>query len=626
MEIYSQRAPEKVKTPLFWDASETDYCLYQNLIRGLGQTIVSAGEMMIGAEHNNTPESSSKLTDGIFASVPTYTDGAFFKFYRAMERTVFYDIGRISAIHEFCGSFLYEDATGVRPPRIVRVRVSEDADKWQTAAVITGIDRGSEDAVLKIRAKFDAPIKARFVSISFNVDCWCFCDQLEVFGTKTLEGAVDVVPEREESQQFPNRYVFPEDFFGVHDIMLAYNCLYKNPQAGLLTKEMFLPYVAYYNKNGRMSDTFFDSFLFLPFVSAAPSGGFYYDNRQSPGNFSDWQYYVDNTFAPDYNVFALNAAVAEMKAELKLPSDYKVNVFFSILFPTFTQRDFGDVDGSGRSLDFNSIEDRKTAIRWLIDEQLRRFKEADLDELNLLGYYWFHEEVNYSDKTDLELIKYTTDYVRSLGYSTIWIPWYQAPGFQDWKEFGFEVACMQPNYAFTKNPAEVVYANARTTKKLGMCVEIEIGGLSTEAVAKYRMYLKAGAQTGYMNALHMYYQNGGPGEFYNACHSSDKVKNQVYHDTYRFVKHQYPICNIELVSTTFELGGGTIADGRIASKKGEDLIVTLFSAPKTGSVTLSNDGSFKYIAKEGFSDNDRFFVDVTDGLSEKQVFEIIIKA
>lgn len=624
MGIYSQVAPKKERTPIYWDKSDSDYNEYQNLIFSLPQTIVSAGEMLLDNEFNNTPESSMKLTDGIFASTTTYTDAAFFKFYRAMERTVFYDLGKISAVYEFCGSFLFEKSTGVHPPRIVRVRVSEDADKWQTGAVISNNDWGNCDAVLKLRAKFEKPLKARFVSITFNVDCWCFCDQLEIFGTKSTEGAFDIVPERETSHQFPNKYVMPEDYFGVHDIMLAYNCLYKNPPAGLLSKEKFLPYVAYY-KQGKMTDTFFDSFLFLPFVSAAPSGGFYYDNRQSPGNFSDWQYYVDNTFAPDYNVFALNDAVGEMKKELSLSEEHKVGVFLSILFPTFTQRDFGDIDGSGRSLDFNIIEDRKTAIRWLIDEQMRRFNEANLDNLNLIGYYWFHEEVNYSDETDLELIQYTTDYVRSLGYTTIWIPWYQAPGFQDWKLFGFEVACMQPNYAFTKNPAEVVYANARTTKKLGMCVEIEIGGLSVEAIAKYRMYLKVGAQMGYMNALHMYYQNGGPGEFYNAHHSADKVIHQVYDDTYRFVKHQYPICNIELETTTFPLSGSTIVDGKLVSKKGEDLIVTLFSAPKTGSVTLANDGSFKYIAKEGFDKHDRFFVDVTDGLSEKQVFEIIIR-
>lgn len=624
MGVYSQVAPKKVKTPIFWDASEPDFSEYQNLISGLGQTIVSAGEMFFDNDPNNTPESSMKLTDGVFAKTTTYSDPAFFKFYRAMERTVFYDIGKLSAVSEFCGSFLYEASAGVHPPKRLRVRISDNGDRWQTVAAILSNDWGNENAVLKIRTKFEKPFIARFVSITFNVDCWCFCDQLEVFGTKSVEGASEIVPELQEEIKFPNKYITPEDYHGIHDIMLAYNCLFKNPSAGKLSKEKFLPYVAYFDKNGRMADTFFDSYLFLPFVSVAPSGGFYYDNKKSPGNLDDWKYYVDNVFEPDHNIFALDEAVGEVKKELSLPSDHKVNVFFSILFPTFTQRDFGDIDGSGRSLDFNSIEDRKAAVRWLIDEQLRRYKEADFDNLKLVGYYWFHEEVNYSDQDDLELIKYTTDYVRSIGFSTIWIPWYQAPGFQDWADFGFEVACMQPNYAFTKNPAEVVYANARTTKKLGMCVEIEIGGLSYEAIAKYRMYLKAGAEMGYMNALHMYYQNGGPGEFYNSRLSGDKKVNDVYHDTYRFVKHQYPICNIKLEKTRFSLKGKTIVDGKLSAANGDDIIVSVFSEPKTGSVTMANDGSFKYIAKSDFSENDRFFVDITDGASEKMIFEIMI--
>ena len=37
----------------------------------------------------------------------------------------------------------------------------------------------------------------------------------------------------------------------------------------------------------------------------------------------------------------------------------------------------------------------------------------------------------------------------------------------------------------------------------------------------------------------MYYQGGGPGEFYEAFKSADKALNDVYHNTYLFTKNRY---------------------------------------------------------------------------------------
>lgn len=55
-----------------------------------------------------------------------------------------------------------------------------------------------------------------------------------------------------------------------------------------------------------------------------------------------------------------------------------------------------------------------------------------------------------------------------------------------------------------------------------MCVEMEIGGTSEAYVAKYNDYLRVGAETGFMDSVHMYYQGGGPGEFYEAYRSADQ--------------------------------------------------------------------------------------------------------
>lgn len=64
-------------------------------------------------------------------------------------------------------------------------------------------------------------------------------------------------------------------------------------------------------------------------------------------------------------------------------------------------------------------------------------------------------------------------------------------------------------------------------------------------------------------------------------------------------------------------------DARIAS--GDDIIVaTLYEGTKNGSLTLANDGSFKYIPKKDFKGLDRFYVDVTVDGKVKDIFEITV--
>lgn len=42
-----------------------------------------------------------------------------------------------------------------------------------------------------------------------------------------------------------------------------------------------------------------------------------------------------------------------------------------------------------------------------------------------------------------------------------------------------------------------------------------------------------------MDSVHMYYQGGGPGEFYEAYRSADRTLNDVYHNTYLFTQNRY---------------------------------------------------------------------------------------
>ena len=141
--------------------------------------------------------------------------------------------------------------------------------------------------------------------------------------------------------------------------------------------------------------------------------------------------------------------------------------------------------------DFTVLEDRIAALKWLVDEQERRFCEKKYKNLQLSGYYWFTEEIDYEDSQLLEMIRFTTDYIRSKKMITTWIPYYLASGYNDWRRLGFDMACYQPNYAFRQDiPEERLYDAADTAKLLGMCIEAGDRRLGTLERGAYAQLLR----------------------------------------------------------------------------------------------------------------------------------------
>ena len=52
---------------------------------------------------------------------------------------------------------------------------------------------------------------------------------------------------------------------------------------------------------------------------------------------------------------------------------------------------------------------------------------------------------------DAEILPNVSQYIHASGGGNlkfVWIPYYDAPGFANWSQYGFDVATLQPNYAF----------------------------------------------------------------------------------------------------------------------------------------------------------------------------------
>ena len=515
----------------------------ENLILGLpvyGITVNGLLDEDVSTTYFNTPESEPMLTDGKYAETPDYLDPGYFHFTRGVSRTILFRLPYLCAVSGAKISALRQEKVAARLPRKADILVSPNGRDWQCVARIGDFFTEEDPCRLGKTVDFGGEYKALYAAFRIDTVGHVWIDELELYGKTDISHACDVTPGDIPGVEinYANRYPDYSDFLGIHNMLLSYNCLTPDRVGdnhnGYATEEHYLPYAAYV-KDGEIKDTLFDSFLYLPYSN------FTYSKLYKCAE--GWKYYVDNVFEKGYNLDALDKTVARVGKALGMP-DYKVQVFFSILHTNVRYGEhpdkFGDLDGDGVDEDMSSLSDRKKAIKWCIDEHVARFKAANCAHCELKAFYWFEEEINYADKHELELIDYARDYLHSMGYKLFWIPYFQASGFQDWKELGFDIACMQPNYAFRDTvPRKRLYDNAQLTKQLGMCVEMEIGGFDAHHVDRFRDYMDVGAETGYMHSVKMYYQGGVPGEFYSAWKCPDPDLHAVYDDLYLFAKEKY---------------------------------------------------------------------------------------
>ena len=615
-----------INEPSYWSESDADYTKVQNLLAGLPQQIIAFAALdgNMATSQYNTPANVNTLTDGVYATNPRYSGSGWFRFTRGLARSIIFDLGNTSAVSGYSFGFLKDDQSAVRLPASVTVAASENGVDWQEIHQVTSITSQKENDIVRVSGSFKGSYRARYIKITFPITSHVYVDELEITGTKRADGAKAIVPDPVQEVTYPNKYAAPEDFNNIHDVLLSYICHPDAEKYPPITKEIYMPHVAYI-VDGEIKDTLFDSFMFLPYVH------FLYDYSngasKKPLKKEDWQYYMDVQYTKDGNMDALEAAVAETKAALG-KADYKVGVFLSLLYPVTTQTAFGEI--GGKNLDFSKVQDRKTAIKWLIDEQIRVFEQKGYEHLYIEGLYWFTEEINYADEQLLDILKFTTDYVRSLGYITSWIPYYQASGYSEWASLGFDLVCYQPNFAFNFSiPDQRLFDAAEAAKLLGMCIELEIGGTSAAHIDRMKKYYAVGALTGYMTeAIHMYYQGGIPGSIYAAYNSEDKYINSLYEDTYKFIKGIFNPATPAAQGMSLDCAVSGSVSGS-ASVEADNMVkgYVITASPKYGSVQLNLDGSFTYTPIKGITAEDYFeiSVDYGYGMSEPARINVSIK-
>ncbi len=601
------------------DTENSEYC---NLILGKAQQIFSwaspAEENF--TSHYNTPVSSTLMTNGQFATENNIHNGNFFKFSGGSGRKVIYDLEKLTYVDKFTASFTHLSDWAVYAPGYVFILISENGQEWYNIGELI-LDGEGEDDIYKGELMLQQPLLARYVAFDFVVKTWAGCDELEVYGKKTSIGAISASDSGyiatalyETERKMPSN----ELLGGSKDLCLLY--VSEDLQ---YTNEDLLPYLAYIDKNGTPEDIMFDSFLFLS-TNEMPIG-----SPQTGSYKSDWEWYIELVFSDTSNITAMENTAGEIKNKLGLADDFKYKVTLTLYYPSSSITDFGDVDGDGISEDLSVYENRLKVTKWYIDEIEKRFKQTNFKNIELVGYYWWHEDI-LSDDADLRnLIIEIGNYVRSVDKNFFWIPWFTSPGFNLCNQLGFDVACMQPNYVFRAETDIMNIINcAQLTETFGMGIEMEIQNDCLRNMLffeKYMEYMAGGIEYGYSDAVNMYYQSEYV--YRDAAYSKEIMARTIYDVTYHYIKGDLEYIPKTIENRIFKMNDNDICMFDLDLEDYKLREFSLYLAPEHGSVTMNNDGTFVYFPEEGFKGTVTFSYVYTEylGWSEPCVVEINIE-
>lgn len=465
----------------------------------------------------------NKLTDGKKASGTSMGDAAWLELYRGTAVEVTVDLGEVMAVGSATLGELQYKSAGIWCSRYLEIYVSENGTDFGLVGRTDDSLSITGSAVKRVELKvtLDKAYRARYVRAVFSSDVFTYVDELSIYGNADASSAASAAIGSASEKEISG------DIDGIKSVCLMYT-------ASKYTAETVKPYFAYVDASGKATDTMFDSLLFLGMPTTDSEDGFM---RQD-----DMQGFVATALDPTTNIGALNTVVGELKGELELGDDYKYPIFFSVPNIGIYNDAFGTIDG--KTVSSNSLAERSNIVKWYIDYVISEFAASGYTNLELKGFYWFSESINYASSSyESELVAYFNDYSHEKGYKTMWIPFYSASGIDEAKELGFDSVTMQTGYAF-EGGAEVGTAApeacrdaAATAKKFGLNgTEFEVDCNVKEYNKRFAEYVSAAYGAGIMeNGMITMYQVG---DHLYRC-SKGQFSREVYDLTYEYISGKY---------------------------------------------------------------------------------------
>lgn len=284
------------------------------------------------------------------------------------------------------------------------------------------------------------------------------------------------------------------------------------------------PYVVHTDMQGRKS-WFYDGFLFLEFYDGKEYNFAEGSNGTKNARKQEWEWLANRHFETGKAIPALNTCILQGISELGKPT-FKHRVVIGLPEPILNQTDWGELNGN--KLYFTKGADRITACKWYVDLLISLFKKQNFENIELAGFYWVSEQMSKNNYITTPV----GDYIREKGMQFYWIPYYHSNGFSQWKEYGFDMAYLQPNYFFDLNIGDERIGNAcdmAYTHNMGL--EMEFDGatsVNSNPCKRDRLFKYIQGFRKYevlKNSSIAYYEGGGAIRWLSQ--SSDALNRQV---------------------------------------------------------------------------------------------------
>lgn len=450
-------------------------------------------------------------------------------FFRQGGRTLSVDLGQPKPISQISLEFRQDSKMGVYLPPYLDVHISNNGKSWSRLGRLHHAVPASEPQINRNFSLIFPEVSARYVKIDFPVDVWTFARHLVIAGPASAEGQPFALAHQANSAPTGKPFL---QIPGMEDILLVYTGALE--EKGRWSASDFSPVVAY-SKGGVVEEKMFDTVLFLPYA-------------QVPTTKEGWSSYAADLFAKDIQLDALNQAAGKLQGEFG--PDYKEKVILTLPYPDPKQENFGAIEEGGSSLSFSAekvgsqlaLQNRIRAIHWFHQLLKTKWGEAQFEHLELAGIYWYKETIDPTISEDVALVKNSAAIVHEGGLPFFWIPYYGSVGYDQWKEYGFDYAIIQPNYYANQAPPVERMNNVHdAAQKSNMAIEIELDEKVTWSRYYYDLFYKQldkGHELGLDGAMTNAYYAGAKTMVLLAGSEVPEAR-KLYDDLYKWISGQY---------------------------------------------------------------------------------------
>ena len=311
---------------------------------------------------------------------------------------------------------------------------------------------------------------------------------------------------------------------GIHQCVLGY-C----GGGSVITTEQWLPLIGHI-KDGKIDGTMFEGVTILP----SPVHVYYRNELNHRKGFDDWAEHAVSIAAN------INEATRQVKEALDLPADHKTKVFVAV-FNTYTSieagknhfANWGELDGV--KMDPHNQEHCSMMLDYLIEKHLKAFDEAQLEHVELLGFYMFDEGINLSK---MDWYRQLNQRIHDKGYLSIIAPYFKSSGYNHCLEAGFDLVSMQSNYFLrplcygNSGTPDRIDLNLERGKELGIGIVPEVNGDTTDGFTAYKLTLKKCVEHNNADNYHLHYYHAGILQYYN---SEDPYGHSTYDELYAYI-------------------------------------------------------------------------------------------